>query len=232
MGVLGQHTGIDQPPHRHVGTGTRRVELDPGEQADASNLADDGIVDPAQPLQQMGAGLRRTLALPPGPIGWLTIVPELVAIWRIQRLMVADIAAVYGVGADLTRSHMLYCLFRHAAAQALRDVGVQVGARLLIQDLPLRLIEKIAAKIGVSLSRRLVGRGITRWLPEWKKRDWRTADRKPVKNVDLWQRLEKAIENHRVEWHWVRGHSGHVENERVDQLARDAIKALRQSDRA
>lgn len=69
--------------------------------------------------------------------------------------------------------------------------------------------------------------GITRWLPQWKKRNWRTADKKPVKNVDLWQRLEKAIENHRVEWHWVRGHSGHVENERVDKLAREAIKALR-----
>ncbi|MGN6520597.1 MAG: hypothetical protein ACTHK2_14330 [Dokdonella sp.] len=106
-----------------------------------------------------------SLALPPGPLGWITIVPELVAIWRIQRQMVADIAAVYGVGADLTRSHMLYCLFRHAAAQALRDVGVQVGARLLVQDVPLRLIEKVAAKIGLSLSKRLVGRGITRWLP-------------------------------------------------------------------
>ena len=106
-----------------------------------------------------------TLALPPGPLGWLTIVPELMAIWRIQRQMVADIAGCYGAGAELTRSHMLYCLFRHAAAQALRDVGVQVGARLLIQDVPLRAIERIAARIGVSLSRRLAGRGIARWLP-------------------------------------------------------------------
>jgi len=106
-----------------------------------------------------------TLALPPGPIGWLTIVPELVAIWRIQRQMVADIAGAYGVSAELTQSRMLYCLFRHAAAQAVRDVAVQVGARLLIQDVPLRAIEKIAAKIGVSVSKRLVGRGIARWLP-------------------------------------------------------------------
>lgn len=106
-----------------------------------------------------------TLALPPGPFGWLTIIPELVAIWRIQRQMVADIAGTYGVSADLTRSHMLYCLFRHAAAQAMRDIGVQVGARLLIQDVPLRVIEKVAAKIGVSLSKRLAGRGIARWLP-------------------------------------------------------------------
>ena len=106
-----------------------------------------------------------TLALPPGPIGWLTIVPELVAIWRIQRQMVADIAAAYGVSAELTPSRMLYCLFRHAAAQAMRDIVVQVGARLLIQDVPLRMIERIASKIGVSVSKRLVGRGIARWLP-------------------------------------------------------------------
>lgn len=106
-----------------------------------------------------------TLALPPGPLGWLTIVPELAAIWRIQRQMVADIAGVYGASASLTRSHMLHCLFRHAAAQALRDVGVQVGARLLIQDVPLRAIERIAAKVGVDVSRRLVGRGLARWLP-------------------------------------------------------------------
>ncbi|HVV95692.1 MAG TPA: EcsC family protein [Rhodanobacteraceae bacterium] len=106
-----------------------------------------------------------TLALPPGPIGWLTIVPELAAIWRIQRQMVADIAGVYGVSAELTRSRMLYCLFRHAAAQAMRDVAVQVGARILIQDVPLRAIERITAKIGLSVSKRLVGRGIARWLP-------------------------------------------------------------------
>lgn len=106
-----------------------------------------------------------TLALPPGPLGWLTILPELAAIWRIQRQMVADIAGVFGASADLTRSHMLHCLFRHAAAQALRDLGVQVGARLLIQDVPLRAIERIAARIGVDLSRRLVGRGLARWLP-------------------------------------------------------------------
>src|SRR5690242_7161934 len=106
-----------------------------------------------------------TLALPPGPVGWLTIVPELVAIWRIQRQMVAGIAGAYGVSAELTQSRMLYCLFRHAAAQAVRDVAVQVGARLLIQDVPLRAIEKIAAKIGVSVSKRLVGRGVARGVP-------------------------------------------------------------------
>lgn len=62
--------------------------------------------------------------------------------------------------------------------------------------------------------------GITRWIERWRQNGWRTADRKPVKNEDLWHRLSDAIARHRVEWHWVRGHSGHPENERADQLAR------------
>jgi len=68
-----------------------------------------------------------------------------------------------------------------------------------------------------------VMKGMTEWLAGWKRRGWKTADRQPVKNMDLWQRLETALAPHQVEWQWVRGHSGHVENERVDQLARAAI---------
>ena len=74
--------------------------------------------------------------------------------------------------------------------------------------------------------------GIQKWLPSWKKRGWKTADKKPVKNVDLWQRLETAVERHEVSWHWVRGHAGHPENERADALAREAIATLRESDLA
>ena len=69
--------------------------------------------------------------------------------------------------------------------------------------------------------------GITRWLPAWKARGWRTADKKPVKNLDLWQRLEAAAAPHQIEWHWVRGHAGHPENERADALARAAIGEMR-----
>jgi ribonuclease HI len=65
--------------------------------------------------------------------------------------------------------------------------------------------------------------GIMRWLPQWKARGWRTADKKPVKNADLWVRLEAAAAPHQVEWIWVRGHAGHPENERADVLARAAI---------
>ena len=68
-----------------------------------------------------------------------------------------------------------------------------------------------------------VMKGMTEWLAGCKRRGWKTADRQPVKNMDLWQRLETAMTPHQVEWQWIRGHSGHVENERVDQLARAAI---------
>ena len=69
--------------------------------------------------------------------------------------------------------------------------------------------------------------GVTKWIHGWKKNGWRTADKKPVKNVELWQRLDTARDGHQVEWHWVRGHSGHPENERADALARAAIAQLR-----
>jgi ribonuclease HI len=69
--------------------------------------------------------------------------------------------------------------------------------------------------------------GIMKWIKNWKRNGWRTADKKPVKNVDLWQRLEAALERHQVRWHWVRGHAGDAMNERADQLARDGIAAVR-----
>ena len=67
-----------------------------------------------------------------------------------------------------------------------------------------------------------VRQGITQWIHNWKKRGWKTADKKPVKNVDLWQRLDLAIQSHKIEWVWIKGHAGHVENERCDELARTA----------
>jgi ribonuclease HI len=72
-----------------------------------------------------------------------------------------------------------------------------------------------------------VRQGITSWIKSWKRNGWRTADRKPVKNVDLWQRLDAALAHHKVLWHWVRGHAGHDLNERADELAREAIKEMR-----
>ena len=71
--------------------------------------------------------------------------------------------------------------------------------------------------------------GITKWLKGWKAKNWLTADKKPVKNKELWQRLEAAALLHKIDWLWVKGHSGHPENDRVDQLARDAIKQMREA---
>ncbi len=72
--------------------------------------------------------------------------------------------------------------------------------------------------------------GITRWIARWKTNGWRTAARKPVKNSDLWQRLDKALAPHRITWHWVKGHAGHSGNERADVLARDAVFAHRRAE--
>jgi ribonuclease HI len=68
--------------------------------------------------------------------------------------------------------------------------------------------------------------GITSWIHGWKRNGWLTSDRKPVKNVDLWQRLDQALARHDVQWHWIRGHAGDTENERADKLARAAIREL------
>jgi ribonuclease HI len=71
--------------------------------------------------------------------------------------------------------------------------------------------------------------GVMSWINQWKRNGWRTADKKPVKNIDLWQRLDAALAQHRVRWHWVKGHAGHVLNERADQLARDGLEEVRAS---
>jgi ribonuclease HI len=65
--------------------------------------------------------------------------------------------------------------------------------------------------------------GITKWIHGWRRNGWRTADKKPVKNAELWQALEQALKRHMVEWHWVKGHAGHPENERADELAREGL---------
>ena len=71
-----------------------------------------------------------------------------------------------------------------------------------------------------------VRQGVLEWMPNWKARGWKTADKKPVKNQDLWQTLDALVARHKLEWHWVKGHSGNVGNERVDALANRAIDAL------
>jgi len=82
---------------------------------------------------------------------------------------------------------------------------------------------KNGAAIDIYTDSKYVMQGMTEWVEGWKKRGWKTASKQPVKNVDLWQRLEQALERHQVNWHWVKGHSGVAENDRADELARQGI---------
>jgi len=85
---------------------------------------------------------------------------------------------------------------------------------------------KRESKVILTTDSQYVRKGITEWIANWKKRGWKTASKQPVKNKDLWQRLDKAATQHKVEWHWVRGHTGHPENERADELANRGIDEL------
>lgn len=105
------------------------------------------------------------LALPPGPLGLVTVIPDLLAVWRIQRQLVADIAACYGKTAELRRETMIYCLFRHAAAQVVRDFAVRIGTRLLLRQATVQTVERSLQRIGVAISQRAVGRSVARWVP-------------------------------------------------------------------
>jgi ribonuclease HI len=89
----------------------------------------------------------------------------------------------------------------------------------------LRSLKK-ACDVAIYTDSQYVHKGITEWLPAWRRRGWLTADRKPVKNADLWQALEAAAAAHRVRWHWVRGHSGHEGNERADRLANRGVESV------
>ncbi len=105
------------------------------------------------------------LALAPGPLGLLTLIPDLITVWKIQAQLVADIAAVYGQKGHLTREHMLFCIFKHTASQALRDALVRAGERFIIQRVSVGALQTLAQKIGLKLSKRLVGRSVSRFVP-------------------------------------------------------------------
>lgn len=111
------------------------------------------------------AAVSGTLALPPGPLGVLTLVPDLVVVWRIQAQMVADIGGAFGKTAALSQEQMIYCLFRHAAAQVMRDLGVRVGERFMFRPATLRLLQAIAQRLGLTVTQRLIAKSVARWLP-------------------------------------------------------------------
>jgi ribonuclease HI len=86
---------------------------------------------------------------------------------------------------------------------------------------------KRACAVDLTTDSQYVRRGVEEWMPRWKANGWKTSDKQPVKNRDLWERLDAALASHDVRWHWVKGHAGHAENERVDALAREAAEAIK-----
>lgn len=133
----------------------------------------------------------------PGPGGWGAILRTGAAQGSVEKEIFGGEAATTNNRMELT-----------AVIEALKALKRPVRAR-------------------VHTDSQYVQKGISEWIHGWKKRGWRTADKKPVKNVDLWRMLDEEAARHRVEWFWVRGHDGHAENERADALARRGVDLVR-----
>jgi hypothetical protein len=119
----------------------------------------------ARKAGRRAAALSGALALPPGALGMITVLPDLVAIWRIQAQLVSDIAGLYGRDMQLTRTHMVYCLFRHAATQFTRDVVVRTGERLMVRQLSGGALKSVLSGIGMTITQRVAGTTASRWIP-------------------------------------------------------------------
>ncbi len=111
------------------------------------------------------AAISASLAIPPGPWGLVTVIPDLALIWDLQARMVADVAAVYGQSASLGREHMLWCLFKHTGAQAFRDMAVRKGERWLVRKASQVVLKQAAQVIGVRLTERAVSSSVVRFVP-------------------------------------------------------------------
>jgi hypothetical protein len=111
------------------------------------------------------AAISGALALPSGPLGWFTILPDLAVIWRLQAQMVADIGGAFGKKGKLTEESMIYCLFRHATAQVVRDLVTRMGERLVVQRGSLRVAETVLESIGIKVVHRVARGGLWRLLP-------------------------------------------------------------------
>ena len=106
-----------------------------------------------------------TLALPLGPLGWLTVLPELIGVWKLQAQMVSDIASVYGKQQSLGREQMLYCLFKQVSAQLMRDVVVRVGERALVRSTSVQVLQSIAQVLGVQITKSVISKSASRFVP-------------------------------------------------------------------
>lgn len=109
--------------------------------------------------------LSGSMALPPGLLGWLTLMPELLGVWKLQAQMVSDIAGVYGKSRTLGREQMLYCLFRHVSAQLFRDMVVRAGERVLVRQTSLNFLQMLARKVGALVIKTVLRKGTARFVP-------------------------------------------------------------------
>jgi len=140
--------------------------------ADVPTPRTHAAADPASAAEELARAAARSaallsssLALPPGPLGMLTVLPDLYLIWKLQRQMVADIFALHGRTAELTKTHMLYCLFRHMASHVVRDVVVRAGQRALVRQLSSNALSKALGSLGVTVTQRVAGTAVSRWVP-------------------------------------------------------------------
>jgi hypothetical protein len=175
MGIFTKLTGEDPPPEP------------PSERTDAARVArtiveivssiptttELACADPptrARDLQlkaaMKAAAVSGAMTLPPGPWGMALMIPDLLAVWRIQAQLIADTAGVFGKSAELRREEMFYCLFRHGAAHVCRDLLVdRVGERVLLRRATVGLLQAVAGKVGMRLAKRLLAQSVARWLP-------------------------------------------------------------------
>lgn len=159
-----------QPAHGDAGSVVGHALMDlltaiPASSRQASPAPHEAARRCAKAAAAKAATAAGTLALPAGPLGWLTVLPEMLAVWRIQARMVADIAALYGRHATLSREQMLYCLFKHTASQAVRDLAVRVGERVIVQQATLGMLQAVAGRVGAEVTQRALTKAVSRWLP-------------------------------------------------------------------
>ena len=119
----------------------------------------------ARTAARMTATVSGGAALAPGPLGLMTLLPDLLAVWRLQAQLVADIGAVYGKSASLGKEQMLYCLFRHTAAHVVRDLVLRAGERFVVRRASGALLQKVAGAIGFKLAQRGLGKAFARYAP-------------------------------------------------------------------
>ncbi|WNO03821.1 hypothetical protein [Rhodoferax mekongensis] len=119
----------------------------------------------ARKAARQASMMAATLSLPPGWMGWLTVVPEMVGVWKIQAQMVADIAALHGKQSSLGKDQMLYCLFKHVSAQLFRDFAVRAGERAVVRSSTMKALEALALQISGKLLGSALKKSASRWIP-------------------------------------------------------------------